>query len=96
MIPKKPARNVFLTPTRTILHTSDLGSNSPWNGMAVLVQEMIEGEVSGVMFTANPTTGNPNELCIDAVPGVCEPLVSGDDAEVHLVLKKYTQYKLKL
>lgn len=47
------------------------------NGMAVLIQEMIEGEISGVTFTANPTTGNPFELCFSAAPGICEPVVSG-------------------
>ena len=39
---------------------------------AVIVQEMIEGEVSGVMFTAHPTTGSRQHALISAAWGVGE------------------------
>jgi phosphohistidine swiveling domain-containing protein len=45
--------------------------------MAVIVQEMIVAEVSGVVFTANPSTGSTDEIVISAVPGLGEGLVSG-------------------
>ncbi len=44
---------------------------------AVVVQEMIEGDYSGVTFTANPMTGNRNEVVIEAIHGLGEALVSG-------------------
>ncbi|MCW6160285.1 MAG: hypothetical protein LVQ95_04330 [Candidatus Micrarchaeales archaeon] len=45
-------------------------------GMAVVVQELIHGEVSGVMFTRDPITGKP-DIVIEAVVGLNEGLVSG-------------------
>ncbi len=44
---------------------------------AVVVQEMIQSEVSGVIFTANPITGNRDETVIEAIFGLGEALVSG-------------------
>jgi len=46
-------------------------------GMAIVVQEMIDAEVSGVMYTLNPITLNREELFINSVFGLSEPLVSG-------------------
>ena len=45
--------------------------------LAVVVQEMISSEVSGVAFTANPITGLRNEVIIDSTYGLGEALVSG-------------------
>ncbi len=45
--------------------------------MAVLVQRMIPATVSGILFTANPKTGNRSEMLIDAVAGLGDRLVSG-------------------
>lgn len=44
---------------------------------AVIVQEMIEGEVSGVMFTAHPITGSRKHALISAAWGVGEGIVAG-------------------
>lgn len=44
---------------------------------AVIVQEMVEGEVSGVMFTAHPTTGSRRHALISAAWGVGEGIVAG-------------------
>jgi len=35
--------------------------------LAVIVQEMVQSESSGVLFTANPLTGLRSEAVIDAV-----------------------------
>lgn len=40
--------------------------------MAVVVQQLVSAEVSGVVFTANPTTGARDELMIDAAWGLGE------------------------
>ena len=45
--------------------------------LAVVVQTMVESEVSGVMFTANPMTGNTEETVINASWGLGEAIVSG-------------------
>jgi rifampicin phosphotransferase len=45
--------------------------------LAVVVQSMIQSEVSGVLFTANPLTGKRSETVIDASLGLGEALVSG-------------------
>lgn len=46
-------------------------------GIAIIVQEMIDAEVSGVAFGVNPASGNEEESIINAVYGVGEGLVSG-------------------
>jgi rifampicin phosphotransferase len=47
------------------------------SGMAVLVQVMVQADAAGVAFTANPLTGDPEEVVITAVRGLGERLVSG-------------------
>src|SRR5688572_6381454 len=54
--------------------------------LAVVVQEMIPSEVSGVMFTANPLTGSLREVVIDATFGLGEALVSGQVEPDHYVV----------
>lgn len=45
--------------------------------MGVIIQTMIDPDISGVCFTANPISGNEEELCIEAIWGTGEALVSG-------------------
>lgn len=45
--------------------------------VAVLVQEMVDAQVSGVLFTTNPLTGANDEMVANATWGLGEPLVSG-------------------
>lgn len=54
--------------------------------LAVVVQEMIPSDVSGVMFTANPLTGLRSETVIDATFGLGEALVSGQVEPDHYVV----------
>ena len=53
-----------------------LGLN-PSGGIAIIVQEMIVSEVSGVAFGVNPLNGHLDEKVINAVYGLGEGLVSG-------------------
>jgi rifampicin phosphotransferase len=46
-------------------------------GMAVLVQVMVPADAAGVAFTANPVSGDRDEIVISAVRGVGERLVAG-------------------
>ena len=54
--------------------------------LAVIVQEMVESEVSGVLFTANPISGLRDEIVVDAAFGLGEALVSGQVEPDHFVL----------
>lgn len=45
--------------------------------IAVVVQAMIPSERSGIMFTADPTTGDDSELVIEAILGQGEAIVGG-------------------
>ncbi|XP_054162321.1 putative phosphoenolpyruvate synthase [Oppia nitens] len=47
--------------------------NSP---MAVVVQEMVDCDVAGVMFTCDPVNGTPNKIIINANYGIGESVVS--------------------
>ncbi len=46
--------------------------------MAVLVQPMIDATAAGVAFTANPVTGDREQILITAVRGLGERLVAGE------------------
>lgn len=46
-------------------------------GMAVIVQKMIEPEVSGIMFTIDPVTNEKNRIIIEAIYGLGELIVQG-------------------
>ncbi|MGW8143825.1 MAG: PEP/pyruvate-binding domain-containing protein [Anaerolineales bacterium] len=56
--------------------------------LAVIVQEMVPSESSGIMFTANPLTGSRTELVIDATLGLGEALVAGHVEPDHYVVEK--------
>ena len=55
--------------------------------LAVVVQQMVEAEAAGVMFTANPSNGRRDETVISAAWGLGESVVSGsvntDNIVVH-------------
>ena len=54
--------------------------------LAVVIQEMVQSEASGVMFTANPLTGARAEVVIDATLGLGEALVGGQVEPDHYVV----------
>ncbi len=54
--------------------------------LAVAVQRMVESEVAGVLFTANPLTGKRRQAVIDASPGLGEAVVSGAVNPDHVVV----------
>ncbi len=57
--------------------------------VAVVVQAMIEARTSGVMFTADPTSGSVHEIVISSLWGAGEGLVSaGFDADTYRVDKE--------
>lgn len=58
--------------------------------LSVVVQMMVQSEASGVLFTANPLTGNRGETVIDATLGLGEALVSGQVEPDHYVVETQT------
>ncbi len=56
------------------------------NGIAIIIQEMIPSEVSGVAFGINPVNGDRKMKLINAVYGLGEGLVSGElDADTYTI-----------
>src|SRR2546423_1427668 len=45
--------------------------------LAVVVQELVEAEAAGVLFTADPVSGHRGRAVVDAVWGLGEALVGG-------------------
>jgi pyruvate,water dikinase len=58
--------------------------------LAVVVQRMVEAEIAGVLFTANPLTGRRHQAVIDASPGLGEAVVSGAVNPDHFVVNTAT------
>lgn len=56
--------------------------------MAVVVQEMIASDVSGITFTANPLTGSGDEIVTDAVWGMGSAIVDGKVTPDHFVVAR--------
>jgi pyruvate,water dikinase len=57
--------------------------------LAVVIQEMVFGKVSGVLFTANPISGKWDEAVLSATYGLGEGLVSGElDADNWIVQRE--------
>jgi pyruvate,water dikinase len=46
--------------------------------MAVVVQKMVPSEVSGILFSANPATGERSEMIVNASFGLGEAIVGGE------------------
>lgn len=55
--------------------------------LAVVVQRMVEPEMAGVPFTANPLTSKRREVVIDANPGLGKAVASGATNPDHFVVQ---------
>ncbi|HEX6819963.1 MAG TPA: PEP/pyruvate-binding domain-containing protein [Ktedonobacterales bacterium] len=58
--------------------------------LAVVVQELVPAEASGVLFTANPVTGARDQMVINAAWGLGEAIVGGQVTPDTLVVAKST------
>jgi pyruvate,water dikinase len=58
--------------------------------VAVIIQKMLTPQVSGVTFSTNPITNNPDEIVIEAVSGLGEKLVSGVTTPDLFIIEKNT------
>ena len=63
--------------------------------IAVVVQQLVCAESSGVMFTANPVTGQRDQIVINAAWGLGEAIVSGRVSPDTITVDKATGRVLK-
>jgi pyruvate,water dikinase len=75
----------------------ELYVNAP--AMAVIVQPLLSARAAGVAYSHHPVTGAPNDVVINAVLGLAEPLVSGavspDSYIVHIKLGTKSPHMLE-
>lgn len=62
---------------RAISYRARQGYDHAEVALAVVVQQMVEPEVAGVLFTRDPVTGNADEMLLNASWGLGESVVSG-------------------
>ncbi len=62
---------------RAIFYRAEQNFNQLGVGIAVPVQRMVQSEISGVMFTAEPNRSDRTKVFIEAVYGLGESVVSG-------------------
>ena len=63
--------------TQAISYRHQNGISSDRVAMAVVVQVMVPADVSGILFTANPATGERGEMIVNASFGLGEAVVGG-------------------
>ena len=77
---------VSLWSDRAAAYRREHGIEEAQLAMAVVVQTMVDAEVSGVMFTRNPTGGD--ELVIESNWGLGESVVSGEITPDHFMISR--------
>ena len=73
---------------RAIAYRSKMGIEHASVSMAVVIQEMVPSDVSGVLLTANPTTGERTEMVVNSSFGLGEAVVSGSVTPDSFLLDK--------
>jgi len=63
---------------RVGVYLEENGIDASEVAVAVVVQEMVSADISGVLFTVNPHTAAPDEMLVEAVYGLGEGIVSGE------------------
>lgn len=71
---------------RAVAYRREHGIGDAQLAMAVIVQTMVDAEVSGIMFTRNPTGGD--ELVIESNWGLGESIVSGEVTPDHFMMSR--------
>lgn len=73
---------------RAIFYRFEKGLHSTKISVAVVVQKMVESEISGIAFSVHPITENRNQLIIEAGFGLGEAIVSGQITPNSYVVEK--------
>ncbi len=62
---------------RAVAYRADAGIPHAGTQLAVVVQRMVDAQVAGVLFTADPISGKRTRSVLDAAPGLGDAVVSG-------------------
>jgi pyruvate,water dikinase len=81
---------VSLYTPRAIGYRAALRTREPEEAMGVTVQLMVDAEVSGVMFTCNPVTGDPSMVAVNASWGLGIAVVGGETTPDDYLVSKVT------
>ena len=73
---------------RAIFYRFEKGLDKSKISVAVVVQKMIQSEVSGIAFSVHPVTEDQNQLIIEAGFGLGEAIVSGSVTPDSYVVEK--------
>lgn len=73
---------------RAIFYRQEKGLLKTKVSVAVVVQQMVESEISGIAFTVHPVTKDKNQMIIEAGWGLGEAIVSGQITPDSYVLSK--------
>jgi phosphoenolpyruvate synthase/pyruvate phosphate dikinase len=73
-----------------IAYRARLGERAQKAAMGVTVQAMVDAEVSGVMFTCNPVSGDPSMVAINASWGLGLAVVGGEVTPDDYLVSKVT------
>ena len=68
-----------------------LGDRAQTPAMGVTIQSMVDAEVSGVMFTCNPVSGDPSMVAINASWGLGLAVVGGEVTPDEYLVSKVTR-----
>jgi len=58
--------------------------------MAVVIQRMVKPHAAGVLFTANPVTGDPDQMVVNSAPGLGEQVVTGEVTPEEVLVDRRT------
>jgi rifampicin phosphotransferase len=72
---------------RAVTYRAELGLDDAEVRLAVVVQRMVDAQVAGVLFTADPVSGRRTRSVLDASPGLGEAVVSGMVNPDHLAVE---------
>jgi pyruvate,water dikinase len=75
---------------RALAYRHRLGIDQETVAMAVVIQRLVPAEAAGVLFTADPTTGERAEIVVNASFGLGEAVVSGQVTPDTYVIDKRT------
>jgi pyruvate,water dikinase len=82
---------VSLYGTPAVTYRARLGSAAEEAAMGVAVQLMVDAEISGVLFTCNPVSGDPSMVAINASWGLGLAVVGGEVTPDDYLVSKVTR-----
>lgn len=75
---------------RAIVYRNEKGMRNTHVSVAVVVQKMVQSDVSGITFTVHPVTQDPDQMIVEAAWGLGEFIVGGVVTPDSYILQKST------